>query len=91
LITGGISENEKSERVFAFYDMFEKMGVEVKTFKKPSGSIIKKGFKVVSDLMRMLIRIKKYNPNVIHSQSPYMTYIPWLMEKNSRPPYTKWV
>ncbi|TDS13428.1 glycosyltransferase involved in cell wall biosynthesis [Maribacter caenipelagi] len=81
LITGGISEDEKSERVFAFYNMFETMGVEVKTFKKPSGSIIKKGFKGVLDLIRMLICIKKYNPNVIHSQSPYMTFIPWLMGK----------
>lgn len=79
LITGGISEVEQSERVFVFYKMLLEMGVEIKTFKKPSGSLFRKGYNGISGLLNILGIIRKYNPNVIHAQSPYMTFIPWLL------------
>jgi glycosyltransferase involved in cell wall biosynthesis len=81
LITGGISENEQSARVFVFLRMFEEMGVNIKTFKKPSGNILKKSIKSLVGLFGMLNEIKKFNPNIIHAQSPYMTFIPWLLRK----------
>ncbi|MFX0558418.1 glycosyltransferase family 4 protein [Maribacter sp. CXY002] len=80
LITGGISR-EKNERVELFYGQFKEMGVTIKEFKTPSGNLLKKGVQTVGSILNMLKWIKGYNPQVIHAQSPYMTFVPWLLGK----------
>lgn len=81
LITGGVSDDEKSERVFDFQNQILALGVTIRIFKKPRGNIFQKTIKTGVDLINMLWVIRKFNPNVIHSQSPYMTFIPWLLRK----------
>lgn len=80
LITGGVTE-DKSDRVYQFYDEFRNLGVEITEFITPAGSKLKKvldSFKLVNQIGKA---IKKINPQVIHVQSPYLTFIPWLLGK----------
>ncbi|WP_396638156.1 glycosyltransferase family 4 protein [Maribacter sp. R77961] len=80
LITGGISR-EKNARVELFYQQFKEMGVTVKEFKTPEGGLLSKGVQTIGSVFNMLKWIRKYNPHVIHAQSPYMTFVPWLLGK----------
>ncbi len=78
LITGGKIEGA-SNRVDDFHQAFVDLGVEIKEFKTPKGSLVRKGVDAVASVIEIMRDIRAYQPNVIHSQSPYMTFIPWFM------------
>lgn len=80
LITGGIVRKE-SNRVRDFYSSFEELGVTIKEFKTPNGNLIVRSYQTIISIINILNWIYGFKPNVIHSQSPYMTFIPWLMGK----------
>lgn len=80
LITGGKIENATS-RVDDFYNEFKALGVDIKEFKTPGGNFLKRTIQSITSIITIIREIKKCNPNVIHCQSPYMTFIPWLMRK----------
>ena len=80
MITGGITEtgnaylNELNKR-------FADLGVEIKQFKTPTGNLIKKGFMSISTIWQVVRWIRQLEYDVIHAQSPYMTFLPWLAGK----------
>ncbi|WP_164721434.1 glycosyltransferase family 4 protein [Maribacter sp. MJ134] len=78
LITGG-KILDGTNRVDDFYREFEDMGVTIKEFDTPRGSILKKTYLSITSILKVIKDIKAYTPDVVHSQSPYMTFIPWLM------------
>jgi glycosyltransferase involved in cell wall biosynthesis len=80
LITGGIYEKE-SARVNHFYDAFKKLGVTIKEFETPKGNILKKGYTSFATTFQIIKWINDFDPKVIHAQSPYLTFLPWLMGK----------
>jgi len=78
LITGGKVPND-TLRVDDFYTEFKNLGVLIKEFKTPSGSIFAKGYQTLTSVLQMIRDIKSFNPDVIHCQSPYTSFVPWLM------------
>lgn len=78
LITGGKVPNSTS-RVDDFYFEFKHMGVLIKEFKTPTGNPLAKGYQSVTSILKMIRDLKDFKPDVIHCQSPYMTFVPWLM------------
>jgi len=80
LLTGGVTE-DKSERVFQFYEEFRNLGVPITEFHTPSGNPIGKVIGFIKFLSQITGSIKKINPQVIHVQSPYLTFVPWLLGK----------
>jgi len=80
LITGGVTE-DKSDRVYQFYEEFKSLGVPITEFITPEGGKLRK----LGDSFRLVLQIRKaikrINPQVIHVQSPYLTFIPWLLGK----------
>tara|TARA_R110002051_G_scaffold125200_1_gene198576 strand:- start:1163 stop:2284 length:1122 start_codon:yes stop_codon:yes gene_type:complete len=80
LITGGVYEKE-SARVNHFYDAFKNLGVTIKEFTTPNGNLLKKGYTSFATTIQIIKWIKDFDPKVIHAQSPYLTFLPWLMGK----------
>ncbi|RKR07181.1 glycosyltransferase involved in cell wall biosynthesis [Maribacter vaceletii] len=80
LITGG-KVTDSDNRINDFYLNFEKLGAIIKEFDVPSGSLLKKIITSISSIYFIIKTIKTCNPDIIHAQSPYMTFIPWLMGK----------
>ena len=80
LITGGKIENATS-RVDDFYNEFKALGVDIKEFETPKGNIFRRTMQSFTSVFDIMGKIKQFEPNVIHCQSPYMTFIPWLMRK----------
>ncbi len=78
LITGGKVSNA-TNRVDDFYRDFEDLGITIKEFKTPAGNILVRGYQSLTSVLAIIRDLKKFNPDVIHCQSPYMTFIPWLM------------
>lgn len=81
LITGGKVQEDNS-RIDAFYNQFVSLGAQVKEFKTPKGTFLSKAIITVGSIFNIIKLIKSCNPDIIHAQSPYMTFIPWLMGKN---------
>ncbi|NHF61069.1 glycosyltransferase family 4 protein [Flavobacteriaceae bacterium TP-CH-4] len=78
LITGGKVPNATS-RVDDFYKEFEDLGILIKEFKTPIGTILQRVYHSLTSVLKIITEIKEYDPDVIHCQSPYMTFLPWLM------------
>ncbi|MGB5554780.1 MAG: glycosyltransferase family 4 protein, partial [Flavobacteriaceae bacterium] len=57
------------------------LGIAIKEFKTPKGIAPVKALQSVKSLFKVIGYLKQFNPQVIHCQSPYMTFIPWLMRK----------
>ncbi|MFH6604948.1 glycosyltransferase family 4 protein [Maribacter algicola] len=80
LITGGKVENA-SQRVDDFYQEFKRLGLTIMEFETPRGPFIRRAVQSITSVARIISMLKKFNPQIIHCQSPYMTFIPWLMGK----------
>ena len=80
MITGGITDT-KSSYLMELYQQFLDMGVEMKFFKTPKGNPFRKAFTSVFSIIKILQLISRTRADVIHSQSPYMTFLPWLLGK----------
>ena len=80
LITGGKIVDATS-RVDDFYNEFVSLGITIKEFPTPNGSVFNKVIQSITSVQKVMRDIKAFDPDVIHSQSPYMTFIPWLMGK----------
>lgn len=80
LITGGITDTE-SPYLVKLYEDFQNLGSSIKYFKTPKGTIVNKLFTSVISVIQILYWIRKSKADVIHSQSPYMTFLPWLAGK----------
>jgi glycosyltransferase involved in cell wall biosynthesis len=80
LITGGITDSDNDYLVKIEND-FKNIGTEIKTFKTPKGNILNKIVISIGAIYQILKWMRQLKPDVIHSQSPYMTFLPWLLKK----------
>lgn len=80
LITGGITDGDNDYLVKIEND-FKNIGTEIKTFRTPKGNILSKILISIGAINQILKWIRELKPDVIHSQSPYMTFLPWLLRK----------
>jgi glycosyltransferase involved in cell wall biosynthesis len=80
LITGGKVANG-SARVDEYYNTFIELGAIVKEFPTPSAPQPRKSWQTLRSILQIIGDLRAFRPNVIHCQSPYMTFIPWLMRK----------
>ncbi len=80
IITGGITDKNNSYLVDILND-FERLGNEVKVFKTPKGNIVNRAVTSFFSILQILRWIQNAKADVIHSQSPYMTFLPWLLRK----------
>jgi len=80
LITGGVIE-DNNPRLDSIYEEFKRLGTFIRVFKTPKGSRITRTVTSLLSVLRIMSYIIKIKPNVIHAESPYMSFIPWLMRK----------
>ncbi|GGW40793.1 glycosyltransferase family 4 protein [Arenibacter certesii] len=80
LITGGITDRN-NEYLVKIENDFKNLGTEVRTFKTPSGNILNKIGISTAAIYQILKWIKELKPDVIHSQSPNMSFLPWILGK----------
>ena len=79
LIAGNKVHQGKSHE--EFYNKFLDMGVVIKEFNTPSGNAGRKLFGTIASIIKMIRIIKGLRPNIIHCQSPYLSFVPWLIGK----------
>lgn len=80
LITGGITD-DGNDYLVKIENEFKNIGTEIRTFKTPKGNILSKILISISAIYQILKWMRELKPDVIHSQSPYMTFLPWLSRK----------
>ncbi|HMB62441.1 MAG TPA: glycosyltransferase family 4 protein [Eudoraea sp.] len=80
MITGGITDKD-NDYLLGIKRKFDELGVQIKTFKAPQGNILGKAFTSVLSILRIMWWIQRSKADVIHAQSPYMTFLPWIMRK----------
>ena len=80
MITGGITEKENAY-LSELNQRFIDLGVEIKLFKTPKGNFIQKVFTALGTIRQVVRWIRTLDYDVIHAQSPYMTFLPWLARK----------
>ena len=80
MITGGVTDPENAY-LMEIENKFERLGIAITYFKTPKGNPLKKGFIALSSILQILLKIRSSKADVIHSQSPYMTFLPWLLGK----------
>lgn len=80
MFTGGITETT-NPYLLELEQEFIDHGVKIKIFKTPKGNLLSKVFTSVLSIFVLLKWIIQLKADVIHSQSPYMTFLPWLLGK----------
>jgi len=80
MLTGGITDTT-SPYLCEIEKEFVDNGVIIKVFKTPKGNVFSKIFTSISSILILLKWIVQLDADVIHSQSPYMTFLPWLLRK----------
>lgn len=80
MLTGGITDST-NPYLLEIEKEFIDNGVTLKIFKTPKGNIFSKVFTSISSILILLKWIIQLKADVIHSQSPYMTFLPWLIGK----------
>ncbi len=80
LVTGGKVPNATG-RVDDFYLEFKELGITIKEFKTPTGPVHIKVYQSLSSILHMVRDLKNFDPDIIHCQSPYTSFVPWLMGK----------
>ena len=81
LITGGIVRTE-DESISEAYSQFRAKAIAIKEFKTPNGNLFGKAILSIISILQIIRWINSFKPQVIHCQSPYMTFIPWMMNKH---------
>jgi glycosyltransferase involved in cell wall biosynthesis len=80
LITSGPIE-KNNPRLESIYDDFKKLGIHIKLFTFPKGNKLRRGFYSIYSLIKALFYVTVIKADIIHAQSPYMSFIPWLLGK----------
>lgn len=80
VITGGVSD-KKNKRLEQILTQFYNCNAKLKFFSTPKGSKVQRQISSVLSILKILKLILYINPQVIHSQSPYMSFIPWMLRK----------
>ncbi len=80
MITGGVTD-DNNEYLIKILDGFNALNIEIKTFKTPKGNIINRILTSISSIFQILVWISISKTDIIHSQSPYMTFLPWMLGK----------
>lgn len=80
MITGGITDPGNSY-LNEIKKQFEDLGMDIKYFKTPKGNLLNKAVVSLISVVQILVWILRAKSDVIHSQSPYMTFLPWLLRK----------
>ena len=80
MITGGVTDRE-NPYLMEIEGKFKQLGMEITYFKTPEGNPLKKGLVAIMAILKILVKILNTKADVIHSQSPYMTFLPWLLKK----------
>ncbi|TDS13429.1 glycosyltransferase involved in cell wall biosynthesis [Maribacter caenipelagi] len=60
---------------------FKDLGVHIHYMANPTGNSLKKVYNAIKGFVQVISYIRKINPDVIHSHSPNMTFVPYLMGK----------
>ncbi len=76
---GGSVENNKG--LIELRKRFLQSGAKIIDFKIPKGNVLTKGIKSVLGVVFIQCQLLKINPDIIHVQAPYMSFIPWLLGK----------
>lgn len=80
MLTGGITDTS-SDYLLKIEKEFRDLGVALKIFKTPKGNIVSKAVISISSILILLKWILQLKADIIHCQSPYMTFLPWLIRK----------
>ena len=80
MFTGGITETT-NPYLLELEKEFVDQGVEIKIFNTPKGNIFSKVITSIISIVVLLKWIIQIKADVIHSQSPYMTFLPWMLGK----------
>lgn len=80
LVTGGPIE-KNNPRLDRIYADFKQIGTHIIRFNLPNGNKISRGITSILSVSRIMYYILKINPDAIHAQSPYMSFIPWILRR----------
>jgi len=80
MLTGGISDGT-NPYLLKIEKEFIDNGITLKTFKIPKGNIFSKTLTSFSSILVLLKWILQLKADIIHCQSPYMTFLPWMVGK----------
>lgn len=69
---------EKDPKLKYLYDRIDNSGIKIFTFSNKENSSV---FDKISTTISIISKILQVNPDVIHTQSPYLSFIPWLIRK----------
>ena len=79
LMTGEIDTEIYKDN--AIEKRFKANGVVIKELKVPKGNLLKRRLNQVKFQLEMMLWVRKINPHIIHSHSPYLAIIPWIMNR----------
>jgi len=80
MFTGGVTDSANLY-LLEIEKEFIDNGVTLKIFRTPKGNIFSKLCTSISSILVLLKWIIQLKADLIHSQSPYMTFLPWLIGK----------
>jgi len=68
---------EKTDCTYSLFQKFLNSGMDVVLYREPTGSLLSKA----KSFLSVISYILRHNFDVIHVQSPYLSFIPWLLHK----------
>lgn len=80
MITGGLTE-PNHPFLQSMLRQFEDLGIDIHYFDMPKGNIFSKTFLSIRLIFRVVSLLKQIPADMVHSQSPYLTFLPWLARK----------
>lgn len=80
MITGGVVD-ENDPYLLNLKEKFLRLGTQLLEFKTPKGNLLSKIITGIVSTLQIVAWLIKLKPQVVHSQSPYMTFLPWLAGK----------
>lgn len=80
-VISGASPIENNQELIKLKDRFFGSGAKIVEFKIPEGNLFIKSLNSILSILYIQLQLLKINPHIIHVQSPYMSFIPWFLNK----------
>lgn len=80
MITGGVVD-ENDPYLQNLKEKFLRLGTQLLEFKTPKGNLFSKTIITIESILQIVKWLLQLKPQVVHPQSPYMTFLPWLAGK----------
>ena len=80
-VISGASPIENNQELIKLKDRFFGSGAKIVEFKIPEGNLFIKSLNGILSILYIQLQLLKINPHIIHVQSPYMSFIPWFLNK----------